>query len=174
MNKQIIFFLFLTRSFASALSFPTVSNFCEITITIYILSKAKEEFDVYMKSLMTIYNRELVDSAAQEFLLTLNTPVNRKRLPREIWKVDRRRIDLLPFFTRLAASLKECAPKIADDLASYLLKEMVNYCRATVVSRLTKRSEKECVLNSSSFFNYKDSHLFSIIHSFEIFSSNCK
>ena len=83
-----------------------------------------------MKSLMTIYNRELVDSAAQEFLLTLNTPVNRKRLPREIWKVDRRRIDLLPFFTRLAASLKECAPKIADDLASYLLKEMVSwsYC----------------------------------------------
>ena len=89
--------------------------------------KAKEEFDAYMKSLMTIYNRELVDSAAQEFLLNLNTPANRKRLPREIWKVDRRRVDLLPFFTRLAASLGECAPKVPDDLASYLLKEMFDY-----------------------------------------------
>ena len=31
-------------------------------------SSAKEEFDRYIKNLMTIYNRELVDEAAQEFL----------------------------------------------------------------------------------------------------------
>lgn len=90
---------------------------------------AKEEFDIFMKSLMTIYNRELVDIAAQEFLLNLNTPVNRKRLPREIWKVDRRRIDLLPFFTRLAASLKDCAPRVADELAQYLLKDFRYHLR---------------------------------------------
>ena len=132
-----------------------------------IPSKAKEEFDVYMKSLMTIYNRELVDAAAQEFLLTLNTPVNRKRLPREIWKVDRRRVDLLPFFTRLAASLKECAPKIADDLASYLLKEMVSKKSVAFNKKIRKRVRPEFELifqfqGQRSFFNHS-SFLFSKI-----------
>ena len=90
---------------------------------------AKEEFEAYVKSLMGIYNRELVDQASQDFLMNLNTPINRKKLSRELWKVDRRRIDLLPFFTRLAASLKECAPSVADELAQYLIKDFRYHLR---------------------------------------------
>ena len=86
-------------------------------------SSAKEEFEQYIRNLMTIYNRELVDEAAQEFLTNLNTPINRKKISRELWKVDRRRIDLLPFYTRLAACLRECCPIIADDLSQYLIKD---------------------------------------------------
>ena len=82
-----------------------------------------------MKSLMGIYNRELVDQKSQEFLMNLNSPMNRKKLAREMWKVDRRRIDLLPFFTRLAASLKECAPSVPDELAQYLLKDFKYHLR---------------------------------------------
>ena len=78
---------------------------------------------------MTVYNRELVDEAAQEFLTNLNTPVNRKKISRELWKVDRRRIDLLPFYTRLAACLRECAPVIADDLSQFLIKDFRYHLR---------------------------------------------
>lgn len=94
---------------------------------------AKEEFDNFMKSLMGIYNRELVDQASQEFLMNLNSPMNRKKLAREMWKVDRRRIDLLPFFTRLAASLKECAPSVPDELAQYLLKDFKYHLRLGLI-----------------------------------------
>ena len=53
----------------------------------------------------------------------MNTPVNRKKISRELWKVDRRRIDLLPFYTRLAACLQQCCPIIADDLSQFLIKD---------------------------------------------------
>ena len=86
-------------------------------------SSAKEEFEQYIQNLMKINNRELVDKFAQDFLNKLNTPINRKKISRELWKVDRRRIDLLPFYTRLAACLRECCPIIADDLSQYLIKD---------------------------------------------------
>ena len=49
--------------------------------------------------------------------------MNRKKISRELWKVDRRRIDLLPFYTRLAACLQQCCPIIADDLSQFLIKD---------------------------------------------------
>ena len=51
-------------------------------------TSAKEEFESYIRGLMTIYNRELVDEAAQEFLTNLNSPINRKKISRELWKVS--------------------------------------------------------------------------------------
>ena len=43
--------------------------------------------------------------------------------------IDLHLIDLLPFYTRLAACLRECCPIIADDLSQYLIKDFRYHLR---------------------------------------------
>lgn len=77
--------------------------------------------EAYFQKLPTCVNRDFIDQAAEEFLTKLNTKGNRKKLVRNLFCVNRTRLDLLPFYSRLVATLSPCLPEVAPDLV-YLLK----------------------------------------------------
>ena len=62
----------------------------------------------------------MIDNAAAEFCMNHNTKNNRKKLVKNLFAVQRNRQDLLPFYSRLVATLYPCMPEIAVDLAQYL------------------------------------------------------
>ncbi|XP_060600449.1 regulator of nonsense transcripts 2-like, partial [Ruditapes philippinarum] len=66
------------------------------------------------------FNRDLIDKAAIEFCMNFNTKNNRKKLVRALFTVHRTRYDLLPFYSRLTATLFPCMPDVANDLVQLL------------------------------------------------------
>lgn len=49
----------------------------------------KQQFDIFLHNLANCVNKELIDSAAIEFLLNLNTKNNRKKLTNTLFGVQR-------------------------------------------------------------------------------------
>ncbi len=52
--------------------------------------------------------------------MNLNTKANRRKLVRTLFTVQRTRYDLLPFYSRLVATLNPCMPDVANDLVTAL------------------------------------------------------
>lgn len=80
----------------------------------------KAMMDVFIAQLPNCVNRELIDKAAKDFCMMLNTKLNRKRLVNALFQVQRTRLDLLPFYSRLVATLNPCMPELANDLGLLL------------------------------------------------------
>lgn len=76
--------------------------------------------DGFLTSLLNCVNREIIDQAAVDFCMNLNTRPNRKKLVRSLFLVPRTRLDLLPFYARFVATLNPCMPDIASDLVAML------------------------------------------------------
>ena len=76
--------------------------------------------EAYLMSLPGRVSRSLIDQAAVEFCMSLNTKSNRKKLVRALFNVPRTRLDLLPFYARLVATLHPCMPDVATELALML------------------------------------------------------
>ncbi|KAG0711998.1 Regulator of nonsense transcripts 2 [Chionoecetes opilio] len=76
--------------------------------------------DAFLSALPNCINRDLIDSAAMEFCLRLNTKPSRKKLVRGLFLVPRTRLDLLPFYSRLVATLQPLMPDLATDLVNML------------------------------------------------------
>ena len=81
----------------------------------------KALMDAFIAQLPNCVNRELIDKAAKDFCMLLNTKLNRKRLVNALFQVQRTRLDLLPFYARLVATLNPCMPEVSIDLAALLL-----------------------------------------------------
>ena len=79
--------------------------------------------------LPTCVNRELIDKAAKDFLLTLNTKLNRKRLVQSLAQVPRTRLDLLPFYARFVAILQPCISELATELAALVASDFRYHVR---------------------------------------------
>nr|XP_039249832.1 regulator of nonsense transcripts 2-like isoform X1 [Styela clava] len=77
----------------------------------------------FITSLQNCINRDLIDRAAQDFCMNLNTRVNRRKLVRALFNVHRSRLDLLSFYGRLVATLHPCMPDVAENLTTMLLKD---------------------------------------------------
>eukprot|EP00794_Sanderia_malayensis_P006104 gene6104-6808_t len=75
----------------------------------------------FMQNLLNCVNRDFIDQAAETFIMKMNRKSNRKKLVRNLYTVSRTRLDLLPFYARLVATLAPCLPDVAQDLV-YLLK----------------------------------------------------
>lgn len=75
----------------------------------------------YLQNLITCVNRDFIDQAAEAFIMKMNRKDNRKKLIKTLFTVSRTRLDLLPFYGRLVATLAPCLPDIAQDLV-FLLK----------------------------------------------------
>ncbi|XP_053948578.1 regulator of nonsense transcripts 2 [Anastrepha ludens] len=84
---------------------------------------SKQHFDQFLNNLNNCVNKELIDSAAIEFLLNFNTKNNRKKLTKSIFTVQRTRLDLLPFLSRFVAIVNLCNTDVATDLSEMLRKE---------------------------------------------------
>ncbi|XP_071041513.1 regulator of nonsense transcripts 2 isoform X3 [Parasteatoda tepidariorum] len=76
--------------------------------------------DGFLSSLLNCVNREIIDQAATDFCMNLNTRPNRKKLVRALFLVPRTRLDLLPFYARFVAILNPCMPDVATDLVTML------------------------------------------------------
>lgn len=81
-------------------------------------------FDEWLLRLPTCINRDFIDKAATEFCLQLNTKGNRKKLVKALLGVNRNRLDLLPFYSRLVATLNPCLPDVGPELVESVVKEM--------------------------------------------------
>uniref|UniRef100_A0A8C5ZQG5 UPF2 regulator of nonsense mediated mRNA decay n=1 Tax=Marmota marmota marmota TaxID=9994 RepID=A0A8C5ZQG5_MARMA len=76
--------------------------------------------DAFLQQLPNCVNRDLIDKAAMDFCMNMNTKANRKKLVRALFIVPRQRLDLLPFYARLVATLHPCMSDVAEDLCSML------------------------------------------------------
>ncbi|XP_034935867.1 regulator of nonsense transcripts 2-like [Chelonus insularis] len=76
--------------------------------------------DAFLSHLPNCVNREMIDNAAADFLMNLNTKHNKKKLIKALFGVSRIRLDLLPFYSRLAAILYPVMPDVANELCTML------------------------------------------------------
>ncbi|XP_016984752.1 regulator of nonsense transcripts 2 [Drosophila rhopaloa] len=86
-------------------------------------TQMRQQFDGFLVNLFNCVNKELIDSAAIEFLLNFNTKHQRKKLTRTIFSVQRTRLDILPYLSRFVAIVHLCNTDVAADLAELLRKE---------------------------------------------------
>ncbi|KAJ8868844.1 hypothetical protein PR048_030385 [Dryococelus australis] len=89
----------------------------------------KVQFKVFLENLPKCVNRELIDNSSVNFAMSYNTKWNRKQLVQSLLTAPRTRIDLLPFYARMVATLNPTMPDIAKDLEALLLKEFRYLCR---------------------------------------------
>lgn len=76
--------------------------------------------DAFLTHLPNCVNREMIDNAAVDFLINLNTKHNKKKLIKALFGVSRIRLDLLPFYSRFAAILYPVMPDVANELCTML------------------------------------------------------
>ncbi|EFO26274.2 hypothetical protein LOAG_02196 [Loa loa] len=89
----------------------------------------------FMEQLPWLINRDLIDKAALDFVTNLNTRNNRKKLCQMMLEQHRNRLDLLPFYGRLVATLEPVMPDLALELSHSLLQQF----RAAVQSKKKQR-----------------------------------
>ncbi|KAL0895006.1 hypothetical protein ABMA27_013477 [Loxostege sticticalis] len=89
----------------------------------------KYALDAFLNELPNCINRELIDNAAVDFVLNLNTKNNRKKLTRVLFSVARTRLDLLPFYSRFAAILYPVLPDVCLDLCQMLKQDFRYHVR---------------------------------------------
>ncbi|RWS03575.1 regulator of nonsense transcripts-like protein [Dinothrombium tinctorium] len=80
----------------------------------------KVVLEAFLTSLQTCVNRDMIDKSALNFCTNLNTKYNRKKLVRALFTVPRTRLDLLPFYARLVATLAPIMPHVAADIVQLL------------------------------------------------------
>ncbi|KAA8580103.1 hypothetical protein FQN60_005936 [Etheostoma spectabile] len=88
--------------------------------------EAKEQEDEeastgsHLKLIVDAFIQQLPNCAAMDFCMNMNTKSNRRKLVRALFTVPRQRLDLLPFYSRLVATLHPCMSDVAEDLCSML------------------------------------------------------
>nr|CAD7392054.1 unnamed protein product [Timema cristinae] len=92
-------------------------------------SSNKILLESFFTSLPQCVNREMIDNAAVDFVMTLNTKYNRKKLVKMLFSVPRTRLDLLPFYARLVAILHPVMPDIATELDQFLKQDFKFHIR---------------------------------------------
>ncbi|KAF5279411.1 hypothetical protein FQA39_LY05521 [Lamprigera yunnana] len=85
--------------------------------------------EAFLNNLPNCVNRELIDNAAVDFLVTLNNKHNRKKLVRCLFGVNRTRLDLLPFYARFVAILFPAIPEVSNELCQMLRQDFKYHVR---------------------------------------------
>ncbi|KAB0792609.1 hypothetical protein PPYR_14568 [Photinus pyralis] len=86
-------------------------------------------FEAFVNNLPNCVNRELIDNAAIDFLVTLNNKHNRRKLVRALFGVNRTRLDLLPFYGRFVAIIYPAVPEVANELFLMLRQDFKYHVR---------------------------------------------
>ena len=77
------------------------------------------QVDALVARLPELQTKDMVDQAAIDFCF-LNSKASRNRLIKALQDVPKGRTDLLPFYSRLVATLGKCLPDISQGLVSHL------------------------------------------------------
>lgn len=75
------------------------------------------QVDAVLATLPTLANKDQVDQCAIDFCF-LNSKASRNRLVKAVQEVPRSRVDLLPLYSRLIATLSEALPDIAEAIVT--------------------------------------------------------
>eukprot|EP00096_Caligus_rogercresseyi_P010059 TRINITY_DN3548_c0_g1_i3.p1 TRINITY_DN3548_c0_g1~~TRINITY_DN3548_c0_g1_i3.p1 ORF type:complete len:1212 (-),score=455.06 TRINITY_DN3548_c0_g1_i3:427-4062(-) len=86
-------------------------------------NKNKTTLSSFLANIPNCINREMIDKAALEFSMDLNTKKNRLKLVKTLFGVHRNRQDLFPFYARLVATLGPVMPEVKLGLGQYLKHE---------------------------------------------------
>lgn len=95
----------------------TTSN-NQLTMSKAVASRIQPE--QYFVKLSNCVNRDMIDNAAIDFIRFFNTKFGRRKLVKTLFNVQRTRLDLLPFFARLTATIYPFVPRVGNELASQL------------------------------------------------------
>lgn len=82
--------------------------------------------DQYFAKLSNCVNRDMIDDASIDFIRFFNTKFGRRKLVKTLFNVQRTRLDLLPFFARLTATLYPFVPSVGNELVSLLKQDFKN------------------------------------------------
>ncbi|RIA79977.1 armadillo-type protein [Glomus cerebriforme] len=77
------------------------------------------QLDSLLSRLPNMINRDLIDQAAVDFCY-LNSKASRKKLIKTLFGVPRTRLDLLPYYSRLIATLNPHYPDITEEVMHHL------------------------------------------------------
>lgn len=90
--------------------------------TVIVNKTIGAQVDALLLRLPDLNNRDLIDQAVIDFCF-LNSKASRNRLIRVLQEVPRSRQDLLPYYSRLTATLNKYLPDIGRNVVDYLDKE---------------------------------------------------
>lgn len=94
------------------------ANTNQITMCKSVANRIQPE--QYFVKLSNCVNRDMIDNAAIDFIRFFNTKFGRRKLVKTLFNVQRTRLDLLPFFARLTATIYPFVPRVGNELASQL------------------------------------------------------
>jgi regulator of nonsense transcripts 2 len=94
-----------------------------------------DAMSIFLTDLPRSVNRALIDKLAMDFC-QINNKGNRRRLMAALFKVPRTRLDLLPFYARLVATLSSVIPEISSELISNLRGEFHFYTYKLLLDNL--------------------------------------
>ncbi|KAH8549365.1 armadillo-type protein [Umbelopsis sp. PMI_123] len=130
-----------------------------------IKSTQMVQLEALLARLPTLNNRDMIDSVAVEFCY-LNSKSARKRLIKTLLSVPRTRVDLLPYYARLIATLNPYYPDIGDTILAALEHEFKGLFRKKSADLLETRVKNIRYLAELTKFRITPSH--TIFHIFKI------
>ncbi len=88
-----------------------------------LLNQAQPSSDMkeFLKRMTVPMNREFIDQLAIEYLTRFNTKANKKRLIAHLLEAPKDRFDLLPFYGRFLATVKNVLPEVTKQVEVGLL-----------------------------------------------------
>ncbi|KAI8373653.1 armadillo-type protein [Choanephora cucurbitarum] len=123
------------------------------------------QLDSLLARLPTCANRDLIDSVAVDFCY-MNNKNARKKLVKTLLNVQRQRLDLLPYYSRLIAILNLYFPDIGEMALAALTYEFKGLQRKKTQDLLESRIKNIRFLSELTKFRVTPAH--TIFHSFKI------
>lgn len=123
------------------------------------------QLDSLFARLPTCGNRDLIDSVAVDFCY-MNNKNARKRLVKTLLGVQRQRVDLLPYYSRLIATLNTYFPDVGEMVLAALTYEFKGLQRRKAHNLLETRIKNIRYLSELTKFRVVPAH--TIFHSFKV------
>ncbi|KAI9475926.1 MAG: armadillo-type protein [Benjaminiella poitrasii] len=123
------------------------------------------QLDSLLTRLSTCGNRDLIDSAAVDFCY-MNNKNARKRLVKALLNVHRQRVDLLPYYSRLIATLNQHFPDVGEMAIAALTYEFKGLQRRKTPDLVETRIKNIRFLSELAKFRVTPPH--TIFHIFKV------
>ncbi|KAK6751164.1 hypothetical protein RB195_002875 [Necator americanus] len=112
--------------------------------TLITSEEMKQLAQKFFLNLDHLVNRDTTDQCALDFVSNLNLKSYRKKLVKVLFAVPSSRLDLLPFYARLVASLSPVMPDLTTELSSMLIKQFREYVQRSGQDRVEEKIK--CVM----------------------------
>ncbi|VDL64154.1 unnamed protein product [Nippostrongylus brasiliensis] len=121
-----------------------ISFFQRIYNTCFKNVSMRDFLQKFFLNLDHLVNRDTTDQCALDFVSNLNTKGYRKKLVKVLFAVPSSRLDLLPFYARLVASLSPVMPDLTTELSSMLIKQFREFVQRSGHERVEEKIK--CVM----------------------------